>query len=157
MRLIKSFGFLLFLTISTNSLADNKAPFNSIQKLFAAMSAFDSVAMKQIVTDDFQLLEVGEIWDIDMLASAIQPNGSTYQRRNYFELVKLDISNKTAWVSYWNKATYKVEGKPDNTVAWLESAVLKNVNGQWKIQMLHFTRLELDAVPSTVNFVEYVE
>lgn len=157
MKLIKSIGFLLCLTVSNYCLANDKDPFHSVQRLFAAMSAFDSNAMKQIVTDDFQLLEVGEIWDIDMLASAIQPNGSTYQRRNYFDLVKLDINNKTAWVSYWNKATYKVEGKLDNTVAWLESAVLKNIDGQWKIQMLHSTRLELDAVPKNVKFIEYAE
>jgi hypothetical protein len=83
---------LCFLICSTSQSIEN-APFNTVQNLFAAMSEYDYAKMKAVVTDDFELLEAGEVWDIDTLIKVIKPNENTYERRHYFRLIKV-VSKK---------------------------------------------------------------
>ena len=63
-----SSSFLIFST----SHSIEKSPFNTVQNLFAAISEFDYTKMKAVVTDDFQLLEAGEVWDTDILIEVIK-------------------------------------------------------------------------------------
>ncbi|GLX78267.1 hypothetical protein tinsulaeT_16070 [Thalassotalea insulae] len=130
----------------------NNQPFNTIQEFFAATSAFDHDKLKSFMTDDFQLLEVGQIWDANKLISVIRP--SNMVRKNYFQLVTTKLHDDSAWVSYWNKAIFTNNGK-SGTMYWLESAVLVKHGAGWQIQMLHSTRVDKDKVPTEVKFVEY--
>ncbi|KAG2472671.1 MAG: conserved exported protein of unknown function [Nitrosopumilales archaeon] len=144
---------LSFLICSTSHSIEN-APFNTVQNLFAAISEFDYAKMKAVVTDDFQLLEAGEVWDIDILIKVIKANENTYERRNYFSLIKEVSRKEIVWVSYWNKATFT---NLDEIVeiAWLESVVLVDDKGTWKLQLMHSTGVSLENVPADVTFEEY--
>jgi hypothetical protein len=118
------------------------------------MSAADHLKMKAVVTDDFQLLEAGEDWSLTDLINVVKP--SEYKRRNYFSVIKTRVYSDVAWVSYWNKATFN-NGKEESTVAWLESAVMVKVAGQWKMQMLHSTRIKAESIPKDILLSEYVD
>lgn len=59
-----------------------------------------------------------------------------------------------AWVSYWNKATF-TKGKLVETVVWLESAVLIRDDNEWKIQMLHSTRIRPEDLPKDIVLTEH--
>ena len=61
-----------------------------------------------------------------------------------------------AWVSYWNKAKF-VKGDEEFLMGWLESAVLVKENSQWRIQMLHSTRIKLDKFPKNIAMTEFAE
>ncbi len=155
MQLCQRGLFFLILMITTNSQANKPPlPFNAVQRLFSAISAFDYTAMNEAVTSDFHLLEVGEVWNMDDLINAVKPSENTYERRNFFSVIKTVTNGDMAWVSYWNKATY--ESLEPGTKAWLESVVLVNIDNQWKIQLLHSTRVDPDLVPGEVVFEEYV-
>ena len=145
----------LLLMITTNVHADESSPpFSAVQRLFSAISAFDYMEMKAVATSDFQLLEVGEVWDMDVLINVLKPAENQFKRRNYFAVIKLVEKDDIAWVSYWNKAVY--ESTETKTKTWLESAVMINTDNEWKLQMLHSTGVDSASVPESVDFEEYV-
>ena len=125
-----------------------------MQNFFAATSAVDHSKLKALATEDFQLLEGGNIWDIDKLVSVIKPSDG--KRLNYFNLITTKINGNMAWVSYWNKAKF-VKGDEEFLMGWLESAVLVKENSQWRIQMLHSTRIKLDKFPKKIAMTEFAE
>jgi len=145
---------LLSLIIFAPQVCANDKAFKAVQDLFAGMSAFDYEKMRDVVTPDFQLLEVGEVWDLDDLIRVVKPSGKKYERRNYFSVIKVAEHTDTVWVSYWNKADFIVEGKA-RQVGWLESAVMIKSGNDWKVQMLHSTRVDIDKIPADVIFQEY--
>jgi ketosteroid isomerase-like protein len=149
--LITSLGFC-----AGSATATGNEPFAVVQHLFAAMSAQDVPRMHSTMTDDFHLLEVGEVWNRDKLSSVIAGLDPAMVRRNWFSPIRTEIRSDTAWVSYWNRATYHTS-KGRTSRAWLESAILVRDSGQWKIQMLHSTRIEGDEIPEGVNMVEFRE
>ncbi|MCW8997797.1 MAG: hypothetical protein OQK04_03695, partial [Kangiellaceae bacterium] len=62
---------LVLLCVSNSVIAIEHPAFMPVKKLFAAMSAFDGKAMKATSTKDFQLLEHGEDWTMQMLIDAV--------------------------------------------------------------------------------------
>ncbi|WP_340679665.1 nuclear transport factor 2 family protein [Paraglaciecola sp.] len=151
MRKIKQIFLFVSLVVSTSSFGQD-SPFKTVQNLFSAMSEVSHIKMKNAVTNDFQLLEVGEDWDIDDLIKVVNP--SEYSRRNYFNVIKEKSSGDIAWVSYWNKATF-TKGELVETVVWLESAVLLREDNNWKIQMLHSTKIKPENLPKNIVLTEY--
>jgi len=151
MRKIQQFIIIISLTISATSYGQED-PFNAVQNLFSAISEVNHTKMKNVVTDDFQLLEVGEDWDMDDLIKLVKP--SEYVRKNYFNVIKIKINGDFSWVSYWNKATF-TKGESVENVVWLESAVLIKEGNQWKIQMLHSTKIKPEKLPSNIVLTEY--
>jgi len=156
MNLSKAVLLSLSFLICSTSQSIEDSPFNTVQNLFAAISAFDLSRMEAVVTDDFQLLEAGEVWDIDTLIKAIGPNENLYERRNYFSLIRMVSRNETVWISYWNKATFTMSDEIVEN-AWLESVVLVEDEGSWKMQLMHSTKVSLESVPMDVAFEEYID
>lgn len=146
---------LVSLLIYSPVQAKDHEAFTPVKKLFAAMSAFDEKAMHETGTEDFQLLEHGEVWSMQKLADAIKPNGKPYQRRNFFQVIKTVENKDSVWFSYWNKAEFSGENGRGEVV-WLESAVMSQSEGEWKLQMLHSTRLDKKNHPNDVQWKEYV-
>lgn len=144
-------AFVLVVLMSAPVSAD---PFAPVQHFFAAISASDYDRLRSLVTDDFELLEVGELWDIEKLISVIPPGG--FERRNFFSPISVRIQGDLAWVSYWNKAIV-VTGSESSERAWLESAVMLKSSAGWKIQMLHSTRIKSEDIPQNVKLLEYSE
>ncbi|MGZ5190428.1 MAG: nuclear transport factor 2 family protein [Flavisolibacter sp.] len=142
---MKKVLLLLLVTSSSNFLfaqKENKEIESSIIGFFNGLSLINPDTLKFYSSTDFQLLENGEIWNLDTLIVKIMPRkNSNIQRINNFNFVKTEQNNETAWVSYYNTADYRL-GDKQQTVKWLESAVLKKSNGKWKIQMLHSTKLK---------------
>lgn len=146
------FGVVLFL--SSNVEADDHPAFQPVKELFAAMSKHDGKAMQETATEDFQLLEHGENWTMQMLIDAVQPKGDPYERKNFFRQIRARQEGNVAWVSYWNKAEILRAGG-QRTVIWLESAVMVREDDRWKIQLLHSTRLEADLYPKDIQWVQF--
>jgi hypothetical protein len=154
MQKFKVFSFLSFILFSAVSVGEERAPFMTVQEFFAAISAVDHNRLRALVSADFQLLEVGEVWDMDKFVSIINP--STTKRLNYFNLVSTHVVGNVAWVSYWNKATF-VNDDNEGHVFWLESAVLIKTEAQWRIQMLHSTRVAEEKFPRDIVMTEFTE
>ena len=145
-------AFLFLLLVTSTASHGQEVPFKAVQDLFSAISEVNYAKMKDTVTNDFQLLEAGEDWDINQLIKVIQP--SEYSRRNYFGVIRVETRGNFSWVSYWNKATF-TKGELVKDVVWLESAVLVKQNEKWKIQMLHSTKINPENLPKGVELTEY--
>lgn len=157
MKFIHALTFFIFLTFANTASAQEKEAFNPIKEMFAALSAFDYDGMAATVTDDMQLLEDGMDWDMDDLINAIKGAEGTLERRNYFNIIRSRGDERSMWFSYWNRAEMKPKEGEEFTIEWLESAVVINVDGTWKIEMIHSTHLGQNmAIPTDAVMTEYV-
>ncbi len=93
-KIILAISFLLFSSIANAQ--ETPQPFSAVQTLFAAMSAGDAGAMRATSTQDFHLLEVGEIWGMDKLVSAVTPSDGITTRRNFFAVISTKTSGNRA-------------------------------------------------------------
>ena len=147
---MKNFFFGICLLLCTGitqvSLALPKAkpapPEQIIINFFQAMADLDFPTLRSYGTPDFQLLEHGEVWSMDILEKKLQPNvGTGMQRTNKFEFIQVKVQGRTVWVSYWNEAHITRANQAPCQVKWLESAVLLKTNKGWKISLLHSTSI----------------
>ncbi len=106
----------------------------------------DETAIKKYQTEDFILLEHGEVWTNDTIAkwckaAKLRDNGS--ERINTFDFFKAKKEHNRIWMTYHNYATFKKDsilGKYE----WLESVVAVKKDSVWKIEMMHSTRVPGD-------------
>ncbi len=145
-------GGVLFL--SGIAVAEDHPAFQTVKELFAAMSKHDGKAMQQTSTEDFELLEHGEVWTMQKLVDAVQPKGDPYERKNFFKQIRARQEGNVAWLSYWNKAEIR-RNNGSRTVVWLESAVIIRDGDRWKVQLLHSTRVDSDKHPKDIEWVQF--
>ena len=134
--------FMAIVLITCQSFAQ-KAADKGIQatiiSFFDGMSNLDDQAIRSSVTADFTLLEGGLVWNTDTLINHLLPlRKLNVKRVNKFEFLTTEQHKDVAWISYFNTADFLINDK-QRSIKWLESAVLINKNGIWKIQLLHST------------------
>jgi ketosteroid isomerase-like protein len=115
---------------------------NSFDEIF---SNYDAAKLTDHYTEDFLLLEHGEVWDMAFIRNYLakaksNPNPST--RSNRFEFIKTVIEGNRAWVAYHNYATISRNGQVLRELYWLESATAIRTDKGWRLDMLHSTRVE---------------
>ncbi len=136
----------------TEPAVEELSPEQAIQQLVIdafdeVWSALDTNSLARLHTDDFLLLENGEVWTNDSIIN-YQRNQMTsmkeygYLRTNHMEFLATEASGDLAWTTYHNYGTWTVGQDTTGQAHWLESAVaLKTADG-WKLKMLHSTRVE---------------
>jgi len=151
-----SIAFALINTsiISANDTVNDTPAFRAVQEFFAGLATFDENRMRNTMTDDFELLEMGEVWDTDKLVNTVMPYKGMIKRQNFFDLITYKHNGDSVWVSYWNKAQ-KQTSKGEKQDLWLESAVIIKTDTGWKMQMLHSTGITNTDLPDDIAFTEY--
>lgn len=145
---------LVFLFLSQSVLAhkdnsDKENAFKPVESLFEAMSQVDHNKMKTTVTQDFILLENGEVWSIDDLINVIE--ASEYKRTNYFSIISSQLKGNITLINYWNKANFS-NGKDSEDVVWLESVVVFKQEGKWVLSQMHSTKLKTEKHPKNIDY-----
>ena len=144
------------LTLSTLLLpsvaAAKGSPFDPVVSFFTALSEANHQGIRDSTTENFVVLEHGEVWNLDKLLSVVRPKTSL--RRNFFSVISEDVRGDTALVNYWNKALERSENGEERTRAWLESVVVVKKRGTWRILQMHSTRLTPEQIPENVAFTE---
>ena len=142
---MKKLLLILFVANLSNQLSAQQAQSSiesSIGSFFNGLSLFNEDTLKLYSTSDFHLLEDGHVWNMDSLLAKVMPRrNSKLQRINSFNFIRSEENENTAWVSYYNSAEFRL-GDRQQVVKWLESVILKKINGIWKIQMMHSTKLK---------------
>ncbi|RYG48534.1 MAG: nuclear transport factor 2 family protein [Chitinophagaceae bacterium] len=144
----QSFAFAVFLSLSVSLYAQSEQ--EKAQKVvidfFEALSAMDNRLIDPLVTKDFILLEMGEVWNADTLKNKmVLPKGIKFKRTNFLDFIKTDVQNNIAWISYHNRAEI-VWNDGVRMLRWLESAVLIKEDGVWKMSLLHSTKVPIAEV-----------
>ena len=137
------FLLLLVLSFQVNAQSTEEEQLkNLIQDSFdEVLSDLNLDAIPKYYTDDFLLLEVGEVWDMERLTSELRSaNMQGMKRVNEFDFIELKISGDTAWIAYHNDATFKKDGETLQVIRWLESATAVKTAEGWRLDMLHSTR-----------------
>ena len=134
--------FLLSTQFSFAQISEKAEVQQVITRFFDALSVTNIPQMKAEVSDDFILLENGEIWTIDTLANKIsRPKPEGYLRQNSFDFITTKIDKNRAYVYYKNKA--EISSKTRNaTIKWLESAILRKEKGRWRMEFMHSTPMK---------------
>jgi hypothetical protein len=129
------------LSYAQNSVDEQSLVNNTLKALFEALSDLSFEQVKKNTTADFMVLENGEIWNLDTMASKInQLKPLKPVRINAIKFLRTEIHNNTAWVAYENRADITINGQK-TIKEWLESAFLVKQVGEWKVSMLHSTPL----------------
>jgi ketosteroid isomerase-like protein len=139
---MKKICCLLLLFCSLGASAQKDSVQALISRFFEGLSNANESAIRATVTADFELLENGEVWNMQTLADHLRlQRGRSFTRTNEFRFITTEEQGNMAWVSYDNRATITSAGQEPRKLHWLESAVLLRQKGQWKIRMLHSTRI----------------
>lgn len=112
-----------------------------IVKFFDGLTEVDNKKLKETTTADFLLLEQGEVWNMDTLVHKLTISKNPNRIRiNSFQFIKTEQQDNVAWVSYFNTADLSM-GERKQSIKWLESAVLIRQGKEWKVKLLHSTRM----------------
>lgn len=143
----KLFCITLFTVLSLGTFAqtvntNEQQVKQTVVQMFAAIADIDTVKLKSLTTAQVRFYEYGEVWNIDTLIRKILPYKSIadFKRTNHFQFVNTTIHQKTAWVTYYLQSELMANGK-QQTLHWMETVVLVNADKQWKVDVLHSTRL----------------
>lgn len=96
-------------------------------------------------TEDFLLLEHGEVWTNDSISNYLNKailRTPIPKRVNSIEVLEVKVLDGMAWIAYKNKAVISAEDKVIRTLHWLESATAILTENGWKLEMLHSTRIK---------------
>ncbi|WP_246454695.1 nuclear transport factor 2 family protein [Hyunsoonleella aquatilis] len=147
--------YLLFLAFwfflgcdEINKKIDNTQDFKAVEQLVQGVfddvwSNQDETQISKYHTEDFVLLEHGEVWTNDSIVNwcqRYQQNDPGFTRINTFDFLKSKREGNRIWMAYHNYATLKKDTLILK-VQWLESLVAVKQDSIWKLEMLHSTRL----------------
>ena len=97
---------------------------------------------RALLTDDYLLLEHGDIQDIEKDISFMPKPEDEYRRADAFDFKSLKIHGDTAYVVHILKSVIRTKKDGATKRAWLESMIFRRGSGdRWRIALLHSTKL----------------
>ena len=102
----------------------------------------DKAKYRELLADDYLLLEHGELLDIEGDMALMPPPGGGFRRTDAFDFRSTKVHGDTAYVVYFLKSDVTDE-KGARHREWLESAVLRRsrAGAPWRMALLHSTRI----------------
>ena len=144
---------LLFISCQTQNKEQTEFPIseqeiqiakNLIQGSFDDLWAgVDSTKIKDYHTDDFIILEQGEIWDNNRIKEYMHSQlerPKRPERTNRMEYISIDKYGHSIQIAYWNYAEFKRADTLVGKASWLESALAIKTEDGWRLKMMHSTR-----------------
>lgn len=131
---------------SSLTIAEKQIAKNLIQGAFDDLwSAADSNKISKYHTDDFIILEHGEVWDNDrikkFMRNKIARNSQT-KRTNKMDYISIDKYGESIQMTYYNYAEFWQADTLAGKASWLESALAVKTASGWKLKMMHSTRMK---------------
>lgn len=119
--------------------ADSVVIIDILRRDYSTLSTWDFNLHSSLTTDNYLLIENGEILTIKDDETYYNENRHRdLVRKNYFDIVFMDIAENNAYVVYNLKSDY-LEKDTSITKNWIESAVFKKVDDEWKIALINST------------------
>jgi ketosteroid isomerase-like protein len=103
----------------------------------------DQDKYRALLTDDYLLLEHGDIQDVEKDLTFMPKPADEYRRTDAFDFKSLKIHGDTAYAVYVLKSDIRTKKNGATRRAWLESMIFRlDREGLWRIALLHSTKLE---------------
>jgi len=101
----------------------------------------DKNEYRSILTEDYLILENGELLNAEGDIALMPEPDSSYERTDTFDFRYVKIEGDIAYTVYFLKA--EIKDKTNGTInkEWLESTILRRSGDGWKIALLHSTRI----------------
>jgi hypothetical protein len=107
-------------------------------------AGLDSTQIGDYHTDDFIILEQGEIWDNDRISAYMRrqlARSDRPTRTNRMEYISIDKYGESMQIAYHNFAEFTRADTLVGQARWLESALAVRTPEGWKLKMMHSTRV----------------
>ena len=103
----------------------------------------DEGKYRALLTDDYLLLEHGDIQDVEKDVSFMPKPADEYRRTDSFDFKVLKIYRDTAYGVYILKSDIHTKKSGATKRTWLESVVFRRGSGdRWRIALLHSTKMD---------------
>lgn len=102
----------------------------------------DSTKILNYHTDDFIILENGEVWDNDRIKKFMRgqlANENRSKRINIMDYISIEKYGESMQIAYNNKAEFYQQDSLVGTGSWLESALAVKTEEGWRLKMMHST------------------
>jgi ketosteroid isomerase-like protein len=109
-----------------------------LQSYFDGISNFDYQKMRDACSSDYVLFEDGTIWTVEDHISYLKSLEGKARISYNFKDVNKNVEGSVAWITHRNIAEAAFEGN-EMHFEWIESAVFKKIDGNWKMVLLHST------------------
>jgi ketosteroid isomerase-like protein len=101
----------------------------------------DKRRYRSLLTDDYLLLEDGEILDAAGDLALMPPSDIGYKRTDSFAFHSVKIQGDAAWTVYTLKSDSTDTKKGARHAEFLESMVFRRTSGRWLVALLHSTKV----------------
>ena len=104
----------------------------------------DSTEIANYHTDDFIILEHGEVWDNDRIKVYIRGQHQRENRplrKNRMEYMSIEKYGASIQMAYHNYAEFYRADTLVGKGQWLESALAVKTDKGWRLKMMHSTRM----------------
>jgi hypothetical protein len=103
----------------------------------------DKHKYQSLLTEDYLLLEKGEILDAEHDMGMMPSPGSDYERIDTFDFRKVSVQEDAAYVIYvvTSEITNKKDVRQNGVWHFLESAILRRSRKRWRIALIHSTQM----------------
>lgn len=105
-------------------------------------AGMDSTKISKYHTEDFIILENGEVWDNSRIKKFMRErlrNKNRAKRINIMDYISLEKYGSAINVMYHNKAEFYQGDSLVNKGSWLESALAIKTSDGWRLKMMHST------------------
>ena len=101
----------------------------------------DKKKYRSLLTDDYLLLENGQIMDADADIALMPSLDDGYKRIDKFDFGSIKLHGDTAYAVYFLKSEMTDKKNGARSREWLESAILRRSGSHWRVALLHSTRI----------------
>jgi hypothetical protein len=103
----------------------------------------DEQKYRSLLTEDYLLLEKGEILDAEGDLKLMPAPGGDYKRTDAFDFRSVKIQGDTGYAVYFLKSEImsKKNASHDGEWQWLESTILRRSGSKWRVALLHSTKI----------------
>jgi len=137
---------ILSLLVSINIFSQQKNDSTEIIQLlkedYKTMVNMDIKRHMNNCTEDYLLIEDGEVWNMEKESDFYRKNASrTIERKDHFDFKYIKIVGNIAYTVY-NLKSDIIENRKLTQKNWNESTIFRKVNGKWKIALIHSTPIK---------------
>lgn len=112
----------------------------AVERYYATYRGLDKAKYRACLTDDYVLLENGELLDTNGDLAFMASPGSGYERTDAFDFRSVKVQGDVAYAVYFLTSDIKDQQGPRHR-EWLESMILRRSGAGWRTALLHSTRL----------------